>query len=414
MNQIADRTQLPQYAGEDSLSVRLSPQDPSFYRNPWPAYAALHARSPVFFWEDYGFWCIASHDGVNAVLRDRRLGRENRRGPPLHDDGSDRRHLAAFDAVERHSMLEREPPVHTRLRTLVNKAFVSRQVERYRPMIRDLALDLAGQLNPGDDLIARFATPIPIRVIAALLGVPSDMEARFLDWSHRMVAMYTHRRSRSDEISANEAAAEFSAFIRDLVAQRRHTPGDDLLSILIAARDHGEKLSDDELVTTVILLLNAGHEATVHQTGNAVAAMLESGKRPSDVAGTPAGAAACADEALRFCAPLHLFTRHVYEPVDIGPVTLDPGDTVGLMLAAANRDPAAFSEPDRFLPERSDQKTLAFGAGIHFCIGAPLARIELAESLGALFAVHPDLKLARPPLIRNAYHFHGLEQLIMG
>lgn len=392
--------------------LHLDPHDDAFVQDPYPSYQRLQAEAPVFYWEDYGLWCAAGFATVNALLRDRRLGRENRWGASL-TCGAERAHLADFDAVERHSLLEREPPVHTRLRALVNKAFVSRQVERLRPSIRALAEELADGLQPGDDLIARFATPIPVAVISDMLGVPRDMAPRLLDWSHRMVAMYMHGRSRADEDSANRAAAEFSRFLRGLIAGQDRGRGDDLLSVLMAARDHGEKLSEDELVTSVILLLNAGHEATVHQAGNAIATLLAQGGDPRRFFASTAQTTATVEECLRFDAPLHMFTRFAYEPVDLGPVTLAPGQQVGLLLGAANRDGAAFAEPHRFLPGRADQKNVTFGAGIHFCIGAPLARLELQEALGVLFERHPGLALAGPPRYRDAYHFHGLERLVI-
>lgn len=391
--------------------ISQDPHDVGFVNDPYPFYARMHAASPVFFWEEYGIWCVADYANVNKLLRDRRLGRENRWGPPLHVTPGTRTRLADFDAVEAHSMLEREPPTHTRLRTLVNKAFVSRQVERLRPRIRALAQELAETLEPGDDLIERFAAPIPVTVICELLGVPVEMGPQLLDWSHAMVAMYMHGRDHQTEERANAASAEFARFLHAHIAVKRTNPDDDLLSLLIAARDHGEKLSEPELITSVILLLNAGHEATVHQTGNAVATILDQGGDPRDLFSSDAATAATVEECLRFNAPLHMFTRYAYEPVDIGPTELQPGDEVGLLLGAANRDPAGFDAPHRFRPGRDDQKNVSFGAGIHFCIGAPLARIELQEALSTLFHRHPTLQAREVPRYRDAYHFHGLERL---
>ena len=392
--------------------LSLDPHEDAFVQDPYAAYAALQHQAPVFFWEEYGLWCVTGHEQVNALLRDRRLGRENRWGPPLLA-GEGRAHVAAFDAVERHSLLEREPPVHTRLRALVNKAFVSRQVERLRPRIAALSTELAEALRPGDDLLGAFATPIPVTVIADMLGVPVSMNGQLLDWSHRMVRMYMHGRTHADEESANAAAAEFSGFLRELISGRRAHEGDDLLSVLIAARDHGEKLTEDELVTSVILLLNAGHEATVHQTGNAIRTILAQGGDPRRFFATPDLTEATVEECLRIDAPLHLFTRFAYEAVDLGPATLQPGEQVGLMLGAANRDPSAFEAPHDFRPGRPDQRNVTFGAGIHFCIGAPLARLEMQVSLKALFDRHPGLTLAEEPRYRDAYHFHGLERILM-
>jgi len=396
------------------LSVSQNPRDPAFVQDPYRFYADMHRASNVFFWEEYGMWCVASYDQVNALLRDRRFGRENRWGAPLNPDEG-RGHLGDFDRIESGSLLEREPPAHTRLRTLVNRAFVSRSVERLRPRISTLANGLIDAL-PADqpfDLLPSFATPIPLTVICELLGVPVASANDLLSWSHAMCEMYVPHRSRETEIRANRASAEFGAFLTAHIEEHRHNGADDLLSALIAVRDTGEKLSDDELISTCVLLLNAGHEATVHQTGNAVKTILDQGGDPRRFFNTPEAAAATVEEALRFDAPLHVFTRYAYEDVDLGPVILKPGEQVALLLGAANRDPSTFEAPDQFRPGRKDQKNVSFGAGLHFCIGAPLARLELQESLSVLFSRLPTLALKAPPRYRDSYHFHGLERLLV-
>ncbi|MBC7284553.1 cytochrome P450 [Hoeflea sp.] len=396
------------------LSVSQDPHDPGFVQDPYRFYAGMHRASPVFFWQDYTMWCVAGYDQVNALLRDRRLGRENRWGAPLNPVEG-RRHLRDFDRIESGSLLEREAPAHTRLRTLVNRAFVSRSVERLRPRINTLANDLIDALPAGEafDLLPPFATPIPLTVICELLGVPVDRADDLLAWSHAMCEMYVPHRSRETEERANRASAEFGAFLTTHIDEHRHNGADDLLSALIAVRDTGEKLSDAELISTCVLLLNAGHEATVHQTGNAVKTILDQGGDPRRFFETPERATASIEEALRFDAPLHMFTRYAYEPVDLGPVTLKPGEQVALLLGAANRDPSAFEAPHAFRPGRADQKNVSFGAGLHFCIGAPLARLEMQQSLTVLFARRPELQLEKAPRYRDSYHFHGLERLMV-
>jgi unspecific monooxygenase len=322
--------------------------------------------------------------------------------------------LKDFDAFAAHSMLELEPPAHTRLRTLDNRAFVSRQVERLRPTIERLANELVDRIEADGhaDLLPAFATPVPITIIAEMLGVPAAMNDRLLDWSHNMVAMHMHGRTREVEVNANAAARAFSGFLRTYVEERRKKPGDDLLSVLIAARDGGEKLSDAELTASAIQLLNAGHEATVHQIGNAVRAILAQEGDPRRFFATPELAAATVEECLRYDAPLHMFRRYAYEATEVAPgVTAGPGEQVGLILGAANRDPRSFADPDRFDPSRTDQKNVSFGAGIHFCIGAPLARLELQVALKVLFDRLPGLRLTEPPRYRDTYHFHGLASL---
>lgn len=406
----------PPYLAFDpaTRSLRLDPHEPAFFHNPYEAYTFLHGASNAFFWEEFGFWCFGGFDDVNRLLRDRRFGRQNPAGiPDSRGIGQDRTHLSAFDGVEANSMLELEPPVHTRLRTLVNRAFVSRQVERLRPRVEALANELIDRFEPGEvDLLPALAAPLPITIIAEMLGVPVDMGPQLLDWSHRMVAMYMHGRTRETEETANRAARDFSNFLRGYVAERRKRPGEDLLSLLIAAQEDGQKLSEDELVSSAILLLNAGHEATVHQTGNAVRSILAQRGDPRRFFTSPEATAATVEECLRFDAPLHMFTRYAYQKVEAGPgIVVQPGETIGLLLGMANHDPVAFTEPFAFRPGRADQKNVSFGAGIHFCIGAPLARLELQVSLKTLFDRLPQLHLAEQPRLRDTYHFHGLETL---
>ena len=259
--------------------VRLDPRDPAFFDDPYPAYAAIRAAAPAFFWEDYGLWCFAAHADVSALLRDRRFGRQILQAMSRDELGwpPPKAHLAPFDALERCSILEMEPPEHTRLRTLVNRAFVSRQVEKLAPRIAALAharIDAIAAAGAAE-LIEAFATPIPVAVIADLLGVPRALGPQLLDWSHRMVAMYRFGVTRSVEESAAAAAGEFAEFMRGYARARRVDLGDDLISQLLVAESEEGRLSEDELVATCILLLNAGHEATVHAIGNAVKTILE-------------------------------------------------------------------------------------------------------------------------------------------
>ena len=396
-------------------SVRLDPRDPAFYNDPYPAYAAIRAAAPVFFWEDYGFWCFAAHADVSALLRDKRFGRQILHVMSREELGwpEPKPHLARFDALERHSILEMEPPEHTCLRNLMNRAFVSRQVEKLAPRIASVAHERIDAFEAGGvaDLIEDFATPIPVAVIADLLGVPRELGPRLLDWSHRMVAMYQFGVTRAVEDSAADASAEFADFIRGYARKRRTDLREDLISQLLAAESDGGRLSEDELVATCILLLNAGHEATVHGLGNGVKAMLELAPDPRGAFASEPARAATVEELLRLDAPLHLFTRYALEDVEYAGVRLGKGQKIGLLLGAANRDPARFPQPDAFRPGRDPNPHVTFGAGIHFCVGAPLARLEMAIALSILFARLPGLRLAEQPRYRDAYHFHGLEAL---
>jgi cytochrome P450 len=383
-----------------------SPTDPAFVQDPYPAYAAMRGRGPLIWWEAYGMPAALGHETVNAILRDRRFGREippeRAQEPPAH--------LAPFYAVEAHSMLELEPLRHTRLRGLVLRAFTSRRIAAMAPEIAALSHELADRLPGGTfDLLPAFCTPIPVIVICRLLGVPDSMAPQLLGWSHDMVAMYQARRDRAVEERAARAAGDFAAFLRDYVETRRKRPGDDLLTQLIAAEEDGACLSTDELITTCILLLNAGHEATVQALAIGVKTLLEHGPNPAWLA--PDRIDATVEEILRFDPPLHLFTRYAYEDMQIFGHRFARGDQVALVLGAAGRDPARWDRPDRFDPARPVQTHSAFGGGIHFCVGAPLARLEMATALPILFARHPGLRLAGRPVYADSYHFHGLTAL---
>lgn len=410
----------PPYLAFDAASARLSldPHAPEFVQDPYAAYAWLHGRATPFFWEEFGHWCVGDHLEVNRLFRDRRLGRERPGGYMRHvlADGGDRTHLAAFDALEASSLLELEAPAHTRLRGLVNRAFVSRQIERLRPKIEELAGRLVDGLEKagGGDLLTDFATPLPATIIAEMMGLPAEDAPQLVSWSNDMVRMYMHAPSAADASQANASSAAFSAYIRTHAAARRRSPSDDLLSVLVSANADGERLTEDELVSSAVLILNAGHEATVHQTGNAVNALLAQGGDPRRFFATDELTAATVEECLRYDAPLHMFTRYAYEDLDLAPgIRIAAGEQVGLLLGCANRDPKAFAAPDAFDPARTDQKNVTFGAGIHFCIGAPLARLELQVALKTLFDRLPGLRLAEQPVFRDSYHFHGLEKLVV-
>lgn len=383
-----------------------SPTDPAFVQNPYPFYERARAAGPVFWWEEYGLPCTPSAAVVSACLRDRRLGREipESRRRPIPD------HLRPFYAVEAHSMLELEAPRHTRLRSLVLRAFTSRRIAELAPEIAALSHSLIDTLPAGGfDLIPTFAQRLPVIIIARLLGVPEDRADDLLRWSNAMVGMYQARRTRAMEDAAVAATEDFVAFLRAYVEDRRARPADDLITQLIAAEEAGEKLSTDELITTCILLLNAGHEATVHSLGNGVKALLENGYGASVL--TPDRIEATTEEIFRHDPALHLFTRHVYEDMDIGGHRFAAGDEIGLLLGAANRDPGPWGDPARFDPARPVQTNFTFGAGVHFCVGAPLARLELQIALPILFDRLPRLRLAAPPRYADLYHFHGLQAL---
>lgn len=381
---------------------KQSPTDSDFVQNPYPFYDRTRAQGPLFFWEDYELPCLTGHSEVVAALKDRRMGREV--PAELAPDIPDR--LKAFYDIEAHSMLELEPPRHTNLRKLVLHAFTSRRIKALEPEIESLCTELQDRFPDGPfDLMTHYAQPLPVIVIARLLGVPEDDRDDLLRWSNAMVAMYMANRSQEVEEKAMAASKAFSAYISDHIAHKARHPADDLISKLIEAEQDGEKLTRDELITTCILLLNAGHEATVHSLGNATKLLLEQNHRTINE-GT-------VEEALRLDPPLHMFTRWVYEPLEIAGHTFNRGDQIACLLGAANRDERAYPDPNQFDPTRQKPMNTSFGAGIHFCVGAPLARLELLIGLRSMFNRYPNLTLAEQPEYSDIYHFHGLKSLML-
>jgi unspecific monooxygenase len=366
-------------------------------------------------WEDYGHWCFAGFRDVSALLRDKRFGRQILHIASREELGwpPPKTHTGAFDLTEKFSLLALEPPDHTRLRALVNRAFVSRNVEQLRPRIERLANEIIDgfEADGGVELIRRFAAPIPAVVIAEMIGLPAGMARQLLDWSNRMVRMYVFGVTREVELDADQASRDFMEYLRGVIAERRRAPREDLLTHMLSAEIDGQVLSEEEVISTAILLLNAGHEATVHTTGNAVKTILEAGLDPRALFADEAQTTATVEECLRFDAPLHMFTRYALGDVEYEGLRFRTGDTIGLMLGAANRDPMRFADANRFDPFRTDGANVSFGAGIHFCIGAPLARIELQVALRTLFDRLPGLRLASEPRYNDVYHFHGLERL---
>ncbi|AHD01245.1 cytochrome P450 [Leisingera methylohalidivorans] len=389
-------------------TLTQSPTGPAFVQDPYLFYAAAREQGQLHHWQDYGMAAAFGHSAVHMLLRDRRFGREV--PEEMRQDGP--AHLAPFLTAEAHSMLDAEPPRHTRLRRLVLRAFTSREIAALQPGLEVLCHRLIDAF-PADpfDLLDAYCTQVPVIAICRLLGVPEEMAPQLLDWSHRMVAMYQASRTEQTEHAAAEASQQFTEFLRGYIGKRRNDPRDDLITRLIAAEEEGDKLSTDELIGTCILLLNAGHEATVHSLGNGVKTMLQQGWQPDWLA--PDGIEGLVEEILRFDPPLHMFTRYAYEEAEVFGHTFQRGDQVALLLAAANRDPSALDRPEVFDPSRPPKVNKSFGGGLHFCVGAPLARLEMQIALPILFGRCPDLKLAAEPEYSNTYHFHGLTRLLV-
>ena len=367
--------------------------DADVVADPYPHFARERSRHEVAWHEPSGTWLTFSHAAAGAVLRDRRLGR-------IWRDREPAAYLEPFNLLHRNQMMENEPPQHTRLRRAVASAFNRGHVERLRPRVQSLAAELLDGVDPaGFDVIGEYAEPLPVLVIAELIGLSGADVPVLRSWSQAIVRMYEPAPSSEVVDAAVSAAGEFADHVREHLERRRTEPAGDLSTDLLAAG-----LSDDELVAAVVLLLNAGHEASVNVFGNGLVGLLRSGHVPT---GLGADLAVVVEEMLRFDSALQLFERTATAPVELGGVVIEEGQRVAALLGAANRDPSVFAHPDGFNPARHPNPHLAFGAGVHFCLGAPLARMELAESLAALFAAYPSLHLVGEPRSRGTFVLRG-------
>ena len=388
---------------------------PAHKADPFPFYARLRAESPVHrvaLPDGQTAWLIARYDDVAAVLRDDRFAKDKRNALTPDQLGTLPWVPALFKPLER-NMLDRDPPDHTRLRALVQGAFTPRLVERMRPRVEALADGLLDALRgrPHFDLIREYALPIPTTVIAEMLGVPAGDRHRFHRWSRAIVSA---DRSGPRMLLAVPHVWAFLRYIRRLVRAKRAAPADDLLTALVRAGEAGDRLGEDELVAMAFLLLVAGHETTVNLIGNGMLALLQHPDQLARLRGDPGLIRPGVEELLRYAGPVETATeRYAREDVTVAGVTIPRGSQVFPVLASANRDGGQFPDPDRLDLGREPNRHLAFGLGPHFCLGAPLARLEGQGAIAALLRRAADLRLAAPggPRWRRGLVVRGLESL---
>ncbi|QIP85461.1 cytochrome P450 [Streptomyces sp. Tu 2975] len=397
------------------MDALFEPWSPQFVADPYPAFAELRERGRVHWFEPTRQWLVPHHADVSALLRDRRLGRtylhrftheEFGRTPPpaAHEP---------FHTLNDHGLLDLEAPDHTRIRRLVTKAFTPRTVQALEPVVQRLAAGLVADFKEagGGDLLAEVAEPLPVAVIAEMLGIPESDRPLLRPWSADICGMYELKPSDETAARAVRASTEFSAYLRDLIAVRRERPGDDLVSALIAAHDEGDRLSEQEMISTCVLLLNAGHEATVNTTANGWWTLF---RHPDQLAALRADhslLSTAVEELMRYDTPLQLFERWVLDDIEIDGVVVPRGSELALLFGSANRDGTRFDRPDTLDLSRADNPHVSFGAGIHYCLGAPLARVELAASFGELLRRCPTMRLAAEPRWKGGFVIRGLEEL---
>lgn len=400
----------------DDVIARFDPADPAFVADPYPVLAELRETTPIFWDERTQQWMVTRFGDVHELLRDRRLGRSYTQrythaefGRPEPDPRWSR-----FHEHERWSLLCLEPPDHTRLRRLVSKVFTPRAVANVRPAIEAFAAELLDRCAEAEtfDLIADYAQPFSVAVICSMLGVPRSDTQQLLDWSHAIVKMYELTGTDTQRAAADRAAGEYIEYTRQLIAAKRSAPDGLLVSELVRVEDEGDQLSEAEIVSTTMVLLEAGHEATVNTLGNGMRALMLNRDEWQRVVAGEVEPRATVEEMLRWDSPLQLFERWVLEPgVEIAGQAIGVGQEVAMLFGSAERDPRRFDEPDRFDAGRGDPAHIGFGGGIHFCVGAPLARQELEVSLGALAQRFPQIELVSEPAYHPTFVIRGLTGL---
>jgi cytochrome P450 len=394
----------------------FAPTELDFIADPYPAYAGLREREPVHHDEATDHWLISRYEDVNALLRDRRFGRTYRHlashAEMGHPDPPEW-HAPFWDLINA-GILDMEPPNHTRVRRLVSKAFTPRFVEGLRPRVQAIMDGLVEDLDgAGEFDLLRVAEPLPVTVIAEMLGVPETDRQHLRPWSADICKMYELNPSTEMQQDAVRASNEFSAYLRELARERRRDPGEDLISQLALAVDGGERLTEEELVGTCVLLLNAGHEATVNSTLLGWWALFRNPDRLRELRADRSMLPNAIEELLRFDTPLQMFERWVLEPFEIHGVQIPRGAELGLLFGSANRDPSVFDRPDELDLTREPNPHLSFGAGIHFCLGAPLGRQELQVSFSTLMDRFPKLELVEEPRWKPNYVIRGLQGLLV-
>ena len=374
-----------------------------FRENPYPLYQYLLARAPVQWNEVLHAWTLARYADVLNTLTDDRFSVDRRNS----DLDVEVRNIAR-------SMLVSDPPDHTRLRALVQKAFTPRMVEQLRPRIIAIVGELLDRIAQRDgvcDLITDLASPLPVVVIAELLGVPAEDRVKFHDWSGMLAASLDPLVSEAIAGRVREAREGLHAFLRDIIALRRREPRADLISALVAVEERGDVLSEPELVVMCTLLLIAGHETTVNLIGNGMQALLHHPDQLSGLRADPRLLPSAVEELLRFDSPVQLTGRIATQQLEIDGHVISQGEWVLPLLGAANHDPAQFPDPETLDISRAPNNHVAFGRGIHFCLGAPLARLEGQIAIGALVRRFPNLTLAGEPVRRDQITLRGLASL---
>ena len=389
--------------------VSYNPLSAETAQDPYPAYARLRARDPVHRSRLMQAWLFTRYADVDTILRDHRHFSSDTRKRP-----ASRGRQASLPTVEEPSMLFLDPPDHTRLRALVNKAFTPRVVAALEPRIREIMTTLLDAVeDPSSfDLMAAVAKPLPTIVIAEMLGIPPEDRERFTLWSDQRARILEPTQSAAERETAEEAMRSLEAYLMPIISARRINPKDDIISALAQAEEEGDKLTEREVLRMLALLLVAGNETTTNLIGNGMLALLRHPDQLAALRQDPALIPSAVEELLRFDSPVQVDLRIVLEDCDVNGFRVRRGDNIVLLLGAANRDPDQFQAPDRLDVGRREQNHVAFGRGIHHCLGAPLARLEGRVVLETLIERFGSISLLGDrPAFRNSVVLRGLESL---
>ncbi len=404
---------LAQNTSSLSLSNLLRPE---VRANPYPFYHELRSADPVHWDEAMGFWALTRYADVAFAFHDPRFSRAQglRAGINRLPEAERERARPVYDSFSK-TIAYSDPPYHTRLRGLANKAFTPRAVEQMRPRVQHIVDELldAAQTAGRMDVIRDLAQPLPLIVIAEMLGLPTQDRMRLKKWSDDQFAVLgVVRRAPGLMDKAVQSLTEWGEYLVALVEERRQRPQPDLLSALVAVEDEGRRLTRDELVANVAQILAAGHETTTNLSGNGVLALLRHPDQMQKLRDDPALVTSAAEEIMRYDNPVQVVYRSAAEEVELGGKRIGQGQLVNLVLGAANRDPAQFEAPDRFDLSRRESKHVGLGLGIHFCLGAPLARLEGQMALTTLLRRMPGLRLDADVLEwQESPTFRGLKAL---
>lgn len=388
----------------------LDPRDRAFLINPYPTYRRMLEEAPRYR-TPYGGWILSRHADCMVILEHPAMSHDPTKAE-TRAFGPNRQ----FQMQGQRSFLSMDPPDHTRLRGLVSKAFTRTVVERLRPRMQEI-VDRAIDEHQGSgemEIIEDLAYPLPVQIICDMLGVPAEDSDQFKEWSRILTrGLDPEREVPPEEMQRRmEAGVALTMFLRDLVDERRKNPLDDLISELIAVEEQGDKLTGEELIATLRLLLIAGHETTVNLIGNGVLQLLRHRSEFERLRDDKSLAKTAVEEVLRFDPPVLFTGRTAIEDIDLGAITIRKGENASILIGAANRDPEVFEDPERFDIGRAKNPHLAFGLGIHFCLGAPLARVEGQIALTTLARRLPQMELEiDEPEYREHIVLRGLRAL---